>query len=120
MTEPREVQPTVVQSLLLQVLSQLSEVDGRLGVMQGQNSEIIREQQRAADSRKEVYEQLRELPAIKAQLARISPLVDAHETKHNRAEGALSLGKVVLAGSGGMFGALTALLAKWFLEGGHH
>jgi hypothetical protein len=111
--ERGDIQPSMSQSLLLQIIEQLSGVDQRIGILQGQNQEIIREQLRGDIARKEIYEKVNKIPAIVAEVERLSPLVDAHEKKHNQAQGALSLGRVLLAGCGGLFGAAGALLVSW-------
>lgn len=120
MRQVTHIAPDMSQSLLLQALEQLSGVDQRLGVLQGQANEIIREQQRAADGRRELYAKVNRIDAIEATVDRIAPLVDAHEKQKNRADGALSLGRTVLAMSSGAFGAAIALLAKWLTEGRPH
>lgn len=112
-----EGKPDMSQVLLQEVLKQLSEVGGRLGVLQGQASEIIREQQRAADGRKEIYAKVNRIPAIEAELGRLSPLVDRHERKQNEAAGAMWLGKVMLPMGSGVFGAGLTLAIKWLSEG---
>lgn len=117
------VQPDMSQSLLLQALEQLSGLDRSLGILQGQCNEIIREQQRAADGRKEIYDKVNRIPAIEAELDRLSPLVDGHEKKSNRADGALSAGRALLAFVSGGVGAALTLVFKWLTEGGpppHH
>lgn len=108
----REIQASISQSLLLQIAEQLSGVDQRIGVLQGQTMEIIREQARAADGRKTIYDQMNRIPGIEAAIARIAPLVDKHETKHNEASGALSLGRLLLPMGSGAVGAGLTIVAK--------
>jgi hypothetical protein len=108
-----EIAPSISQSLLLQVIEQLSGVDQRIGVLQGQANEIIKEQGRAADGRKEIYEKLGVIPALQARLDRIEPLVDRHEGIHKYSAGAVSFGKTVWLTFAGAFGALLAMVAQW-------
>lgn len=114
----QEVQPSLSQSLLLQVMEQLSALDGKIGVLQGQCNIIITEQERAAEGRRVIYAKLNKIDVIEAELGRIAPLVDAHETKSNRAAGAMSLGRAMLAFSSGAAGALITLAIKWLTDGG--
>jgi hypothetical protein len=112
MPDRDNIQASMSQSLLLQIIEQLSGVDQRIGVLQGQTMEVIREQARAADGRKLIWEQMNRIPGIEATIARMGPLVDKHETKHNEAAGALSLGRIMLGLVSGALGAGLTIVAK--------
>lgn len=91
-------------SLELQVLSELGVLQRQVGIVQQQNQHIIAEQERAADGRRVIYEKLGTLALVEKEVARLSPLVDDHEKKHQRAIGAVSFGRVIwmmLSGSAG-------------------
>ena len=108
--------PSMDQQLLLQVTRQLSSFDEKFGILQGQNTEIIREQQRVAEQRTRMYEQINRIDRIASELERITPMVDAHEAKHNRNAGAMTFGKALLALFSGAVGALMTLSIKFMTD----
>lgn len=112
MPDRDNIQSSMSQSLLLQIIEQLSGVDQRIGVLQGQTMEVIREQQRAADGRKLIWDQMNRIPGIEASIARLSPLVDKHEVKHNEARGAMSLGRMLVPLLSGVAGGALTVVAK--------
>jgi len=103
-------------ALELQVLGKLSELSQQVGVVQAQTAQIIQEQGRAADVRRETYGKLNSLALVAAEVQRLSPLVDAHEIKHQRG---LALGLAVntawLAISG-CIGAVVTLVGNHFFN----
>jgi hypothetical protein len=106
-------------SLLLEVLSQIGEVQNALGVVQGQNVLILAEQGRGADSRRGIHEKLGSLAediqqlngrvgTVEGDVKRVVPLVDALETARIEkvgqgkliTKGRLAVGAGVSAGVG--------------------
>jgi hypothetical protein len=113
-------QPSLSQSLLLQALEQISALDTKIGVVQGQNNLIIAEQKSAAEGRRLMYEKINRIDVLEAAVHRIAPLVDKHEEKHNQAAGAMWLGKTLWALGAGAAGALLASIAGKFGLGPPH
>jgi hypothetical protein len=111
------IEPSLSQSLLLQALEQLSGVDQRIGILQGQCIEILREQQRAADGREKIYAKINHIDVLAVEIARLAPMVDRHERKYNETRGAMSFGRTLLSLLSGAAGAGLALLAKWLTQG---
>lgn len=115
-----EVKPDISQSLLLQALEQISMLDGKIGVVQGQNNIIIADQAQAAQGRQKIYEKLNKIDVMSATMDRIVPLVDKHEARHNKTQGAMSLGRVLWGMSAGAIGAGITMLLQWFAGGRSH
>jgi hypothetical protein len=113
-------QPSLSQSLLLQALEQISALDTKIGVVQGQNNLFIAEQKSAAEGRRLMYEKIKGIDVLEAAVHRIAPLVDKHEEKHNQAAGAMWLGKTLWALGAGAAGALLASIAGKFGRGPPH
>lgn len=115
---PNEVQPSVSQSLLLQALEQISAIDGKIGVLQGQNNLILADQKSAADGRKAIYDKLNRVDVLASTVDRIAPLVDKHEATHQQAAGAMSLGKWLWTISAGAIGAGLTMIVQRVTGGG--
>lgn len=90
-----EARVSLEQSLLLQAIEQISAVDHKIGVLQGQMNHVIG-----------IQEKLDKIDAIGNTVARIAPLVDKHEQKHNREEGA----KTFALSAGSVIGKLAQLI----------
>jgi hypothetical protein len=69
-------EPSLTQSFLLQALEQISALDSKIGVVQGQNNLIIAEQRTAAERRRLVHEKINRIDVIDGTLERIEPSVD--------------------------------------------
>ncbi len=109
---------TLSQQLLMELLNNVAALSGQVGNLQGQANIIIAEQERAAEGRAQLYERLRKVEESAAIVARIAPLVEDHEKKHQRGIGAMWLGKTLwAAGAGGAGAALASLLH--YLTGRH-
>lgn len=112
-----DIKADLSQSLQLELLQQMGGLSQQIGVVQGQNIIIIKEQERAAEGRRLMHDKLNKIDTLAATVERIAPLVDAHEKQHNQAIGAIWLGRtlwVVISGSVGA--AITLLMNKY---GGH-
>lgn len=107
-----EVSPaSLSEQLLLQVISDVSVLNGQLNNVQGQNIFIIKEQQSA-------NQKLDKIDTLTQTVNRIAPLVDKHEAKYNQTAGAMWLGKSLWAAGAGTFGGGIAMLISW-LTGRH-
>lgn len=94
----------LTQQLLLQLMNEVGAVGTRVADIAGQLTLILQEQHRAADGRQDIYVRLNKLELAAAEVARITPLVDKHETAHNQTAGAIGFGRflwpmVVAAGT---------------------
>ena len=118
MSTEKTIQPNQTQHLLLQVIEQLTAVAGSIGVMQGQINLLIAENQRAAQTRKTMYEKLNKIDPIESTLKRIEPLVDKHEERHNQAVGAVRFGRWIWTVIAGGAGAAIMSAIQWF-SGSH-
>jgi hypothetical protein len=107
------VKPALEHSLLLQVLEQVTAVDGKVGVLQGQVNLVLGEHQRAADKRQQMYDKLSKIDTIESDLKRIMPLVDKHEEHHNQRVGALGLGRLIWGIIAGGAGAGILSVVEW-------
>jgi hypothetical protein len=107
-------------ALELQILSQLSELSQQLGVVQAQCAHIIKDQDAATERRAKMYEKLDEIPGIKTTLERITPLVEDHEKKHQRAIGAVWLARGLWIISGGAVGAAAVTWFNRLISGPPH
>lgn len=112
-----DVRPDLSQSLLLEMMQQVSALSGQIGVVQGQNNLIIAEQKHAAEGRQVIYAKLSRIDTIEQTVVRIAPLVDKHEKTHNETTGALTLGKTLWAAGAGAFGAGATFLVQWVTGG---
>src|SRR4051812_25373111 len=99
-----EVTPSLSQSMLPQLMEQLSAVDGKIGVLQGQANVIIKVQENAATGREVMYDKMNAMDVVAAEVKRLTPLVDGHEKKQNQATGAMWLGKTLWAVCAGAIG----------------
>ena len=88
-----------------QILTALAGVQKQLGSLEAQTTAILAEQARANDGRREIYAKLETFALTAAQVNRIAPLVDKHETAHQRASG---IGRFVSAAWMVVSGALIA------------
>jgi len=107
------------QRLLSQAIQQLSGLDSKIGVLQGQMAAVVTSIARAEELRNAMSDRLHKLDHIENTLDRIVPLVDKHEERHNKTEGAMHLGKglwTLLAGSG--VGAAVTTIIQFFV--GNH
>lgn len=103
-----------------QILTALGGVQKQLGSLEAQTSAILAEQARANDGRREIYAKLEVFSLKAAEVDRIAPLVDKHETAHQRAAG---VGRFVNAAWMAVSGAVIAagtLLANHYFNGGSH
>lgn len=110
-----DVTPSIANTLQLEILQQVSSLGIALGNLQGQANIIIREQERAAEGRRLMYEKLNRIDTLAQIVERITPLVDAHEKKHNQAAGMMLLGRTLWAASAGAIGAGATLAAQWLM-----
>jgi len=89
-------------SLLLQALSQLSQLSQQLGVIQGQNLLILADQRDATESRRVMHEKIdvlhrdhaalnERVGGIEEKVDNLTPLVQSHEAAHQQKVGQLRL-----------------------------
>jgi hypothetical protein len=105
-----DIKPDLGQSLQLELLQQMGGLSQQIGVVQGQNNIIIKEQERAAAGRAAMHEKLNKIDALSQTVDRIAPLVQKHEDRHNQAIGAMWAGRAIWGISAGAIGAAITLL----------
>lgn len=101
------ITPSLSHSLLLQAIEQISNVDHKIGVLQGQMNIVIG-----------IQEKLDRIDSIAASVSRLVPLVDKHEARYNQTEGAMHFGRWIWTVIAGGAGAAILTLLQW-LTGGH-
>lgn len=107
------------QQLQLQILAQLGELGQQLGVLQAQSTHIMVEQAKGATDRKGIYDKLNEFAIVAAEVGRLTPLVDGHERKNQRAIGAVWLINALWTlGAGGLGAALSFVISRFTSGGG--
>jgi hypothetical protein len=88
------IQPAdLTQQLLLQLMNEVGALGTKLGDVAGQNTLILQEQKRAADSRQVVYDKLNRFEVAAAEVARLTPLVNKLDEHHNQTVGAIGFGR---------------------------
>lgn len=121
----------VLGQLLLQALSQISELASDLSTVQGQNILIIQQQEEARISRRGIHEKIdsvndhvgginARMSAIEITVNRIAPLVDKHETHFNEGAGKERLQKTVISNIFKMKNAIYVVLAAVLATFGCH
>lgn len=103
--------------LELQLLSKLGELQQQVGGILAQTSQIVAEQSRSADGRREIYDKLNALSLTAAEVERIAPLVDKHEATHQRGVGVGRFANTVWMVVSGSLVALLTLLGNHYFNG---
>lgn len=73
-----------VETRLLDIVQQLGLMQHSIGVIQAQNTHIIKEQDQAAERRQRMYEKLDQIEPMRQTLSEIAPLVKEHEQNRQR------------------------------------
>ncbi|KIZ47403.1 MULTISPECIES: hypothetical protein [Rhodopseudomonas] len=103
------------ERLQLDILQTLGTLQQQVGVLQAQCAHIIKSQDEADVRRRDMYGKLNRIDGIQADLNRITPLVEAHERKHQRNIGAVWLMRALWTIGGGAAGAtMVSWISKLF------
>jgi chromosome segregation ATPase len=112
----------LAQSLLLQALEQLAGLQSQVATVDSQNVLILKQHERADESRREMHVEIgelkRDIATIKHALERVVPMVDAHEKAANQAHGAALAMRILWTTCAGALGAAATWLITW-LSGIH-
>lgn len=104
---------TDVPPWYLDLMQSLGELRHQVGIVQAQNSHIIKEQDQAAERRQRMYEKLDKIEPMSQKLEGIAPLVVEHERAWQRQIGMAWLVRGSWTIGGGAVGAVAVKLLQY-------